>query len=134
MLPLTVAVLDAGGHLVALKREDGSAIMRVEIATGKAWGALSMGMSGRLMRDRLGGRPTFMAALVGVSDGRWVPVPGGVLILDDEQKVVGAIGVSGDTSDKDEYCAIEAIRACGMLSEPAEPSEAWQASSLGGKH
>ena len=67
-----------------------------------------------------------------MTDGRWVAVPGGVLILDSERKVVGAIGISGDTSDKDEHCAIAAIQACGMHSEPAEPDAAWMSSSLGG--
>ena len=79
MLPLTVAVLDAGGILVSLKREDGCGIMRGDIAIGKAWGALGMGVSSRTIGNRLSDRPSFQAALAAVSDGRFVPVPGGDL-------------------------------------------------------
>ena len=130
MLPLTVAVLDAGGHLVALKREDGSGILRPEIAIGKAWGALGMGVSSRTLRDRLADRPNFVTALAAASDGRLVPVPGGVLIRDDAGAVVGAVGISGDTSDKDEYCAIEGVKAAGLRPDPPEPAPAWAESKL----
>ncbi|MDE0943829.1 MAG: heme-binding protein [Alphaproteobacteria bacterium] len=130
MLPLTVVVLDAGGHVVALKRQDGSGILRVDIATGKAWGALGMGIPSRTIRDRLGERPAFQGALVGASNGRFVPVPGGVLVLDGERRVIGAVGISGDTSDKDEYAAIQGIKAAGLASAPAEPIKDWQSSGL----
>ena len=133
MQPLTVVVLDSGGHIVTIKREDGSGLMRCDIAAGKAWGALSMGMSTRMLRDRLKERPTFMNALSNVSHGRWVPVPGGVLILDAQGDAVGAVGISGDTSDKDEYCAIEAIRSQGFACDPATPVSTWRESSLAGK-
>ena len=129
-MPLTVAVLDAGGHLVALKREDGSGILRAEIATGKAWGALGMGQSSRTLRDRLADRPHFISALTAASGGRFVPVPGGVLIRDGEKRIIGAVGISGDTSEKDEYCAIRAIAAAGLASAPAEPPGDWQKSKL----
>lgn len=131
MMPLTVVVLDAGGHPVAMKREDGSGILRFDIANGKAWGALGMGMSSRLIRDRLKDRPTFQAALSVASDGRFVPVPGGVLIRDDSGAVVGAVGISGDASEKDEYCAIEGIRAAGLIPDPEQPDPDWQAAGLG---
>jgi uncharacterized protein GlcG (DUF336 family) len=130
MLPLTVVVLDAGGHAVALKRQDGSGILRVDIATGKAWGALGMGIPSRTIRDRLGQRPAFQGALAVASDGRFVPVPGGVLVLNDDSQVIGAVGISGDTSEKDEYCAIQGIKAAGLTSAPAEPDENWQGSGL----
>src|SRR5580692_157935 len=78
--PLTVAVLDAGGHLTALKREDGSSLLRPEIAGGKAWGALGMGFGGREFARRAAGNPAFIQALSVASGGRIVPVPGGVLI------------------------------------------------------
>lgn len=130
MEPLTVAVLDAGGHLVALKREDGSGILRVQVATGKAWGALGMGASSRLLRDRLGNRPAFIAALTDASEGRFVPAPGGVLVLDTDASVLGAVGVSGDTSECDEYCAIQGIKAAGLACHPAEPDPDWQAAVL----
>ncbi|MDP6345133.1 MAG: heme-binding protein [Alphaproteobacteria bacterium] len=130
MLPLTVAVLDAGGHLIALQRQDGSGILRVDIAIGKAWGALGMGIPSRTIGERLGQRPAFQGALVGASNGRFVPVPGGVLVLDGADRAVGAVGISGDTSDKDEYCAIVGIKQAGFTSAPAEPAEDWQQSGL----
>ncbi|MDO6800131.1 GlcG/HbpS family heme-binding protein [Shimia thalassica] len=130
LLPLTVVVLDAGGKLIAVKSEDGSGIIRFDVAFGKAWGALGMGISSRLIRDRLASRPTFQAALATASDGRLIPVPGGVLVRDEQAFTIGAVGISGDTSDKDEYCAIEAIRHTGLFSEPEEPAEGWRESSL----
>ena len=132
LLPLTAVALDAGGKLIAAKSEDGSGVLRFEIAFGKAWGALGMGISSRLIRDRLAGRPTFQAALATASDGRLIPVPGGVLVLDVEGITIGAVGISGDTSEKDEYCAIMAIHAAGLGSEPAEPDPGWRGSSLSG--
>ena len=130
LLPLTVVILDAGGKMIASKSEDGSGIMRFDIARGKAWGALGMGISSRLIRDRLSARPTFVTSLAAVADGRFVPVPGGVLIEDAEGFTIGAIGISGDTSDKDEYCAIRAVQDAGLHAEPAEIDPQWQSSSL----
>ena len=112
--PLTVAVLDAGGHLVAFKREDKSGILRYDIANGKAWGALGMGFGSRELADRAGKNPLFFGALATVSQGRLVPVPGGVLIKDADGAVLGAVGISGDTSDKDETCAVAGIEAVGL--------------------
>lgn len=129
MQPLTVAVLDAGGHLVALKRDDGSGILRPEIAIGKAWAALGMGQSSRALRDRLAERVAFQGALAAASGGRFVAVPGGVLIADADGRAIGAVGISGDASDKDEYCAITAIRAAGYTPDPATPSPDWQAAA-----
>src|SRR5258708_33577736 len=111
--PLTVAVLDAGGHLVAFQREDRSGILRHDIANGKAWGALGMGFGSRELADRAGKNPLFFGVLATVSQGRLVPVPGGVLIKDAEGAVLGAGGSSGDTSDKDETCAAAGIEAAG---------------------
>ena len=130
MLPLTVVVLDAGGRMIAMQSEDGSGLLRFDVAYGKAWGALGMGFSSRLIRDRLSARPTFQNALATAADGRLIPVPGGVLAENSEGTTIGAVGISGDTSDKDEYCAIQAIRAAGFQPEPAEPAEDWQGSSL----
>ena len=123
--PLTVAVLDAGGHLVALKREDNSSILRPEIATGKAWGSLGMGFSSRAIRDHLMDRPTFINALSVASHGRFIPVPGGVVIKDKNQLIIGAVGISGDTSEKDEYCAIEGVKAAGLVPDPESPDPNW---------
>ena len=130
LLPLAVAVLDAGGNLVAFKREDGSGVMRFDIAFGKAHGALGMGMSSRLIRDRLKERPAFQGALAAASGGRFIPVPGGVLILDGSGNAIGAVGISGDASDKDEYCAITAVHEAGCASEPAAPHPDWRAAGL----
>jgi uncharacterized protein GlcG (DUF336 family) len=130
LLPLAVTVIDAGGNLVAFKREDGCGLLRFDIAFGKAWAALGMGMPTRLIRDRLANRPVFQGALAAASDGRFIPVPGGVLILDAAGQAIGAAGISGDTSDKDEYCAITAIRAAGYGSDPAEPDPKWREAGL----
>lgn len=126
LLPLAVAVLDSGGNLVAFKREDGCGVLRFDIAFGKAWAALGMGLSTRAIRDRLKERPAFQNALAAASGGRFIPVPAGVLILDGTGNAIGAVGISGDTSDKDEYCAITGIRAAGLASDPPEPAPGWR--------
>lgn len=130
LLPLTVVALDSGGKLIAMQSEDGSGVLRYDIAFGKAWGALGMGISSRLIRDRLSERPTFQTALATASDGRLIPVPGGVLVETSDGITIGAIGISGDTSDKDEYCAIEAIKRADLCPEPAAPNPDWRTSSL----
>lgn len=112
--PLTVAVLDPGGHYVALQREDGSGILRVEIATGKAYGALGMGFGSREFVERSQKAPAFIGALTVLSQGRLVPVPGGVLVRDSSGAVAGAVGISGDASEQDEACAVKGIEAAGL--------------------
>ncbi len=115
--PLAVAVLDAGGHLTAFAREDGAGIARPQIALGKAWGALGMGVGTRALARRLADHPQlapFFASLSGLTEGRVVPVPGGVLIRDTAGAVIGAVGISGDTSDKDEACALAGIAAASL--------------------
>jgi len=112
--PLSVAVLDAGGHLIAFKREDRSGILRFDVAFGKAWGALGMGFGSRELAVRATATPVFVAALAAVSGGRVVPVPSGVLIRDADGEVIGAVGISGDTSDNDEICAVAGIEAVGL--------------------
>jgi uncharacterized protein GlcG (DUF336 family) len=119
--PLTVVVLDAGGHLVAMKREDKSGILRTEIATGKAWGTLGMGFGGReFARRAAGGGGLFLTALMTASDGRIVPAPGGVLIRDAAGDIIGAVGISGDTSDKDEMCCVAGIEAAGLKADTGD--------------
>jgi uncharacterized protein GlcG (DUF336 family) len=115
--PLTVAVLDAGGHLVAFKREDRSGIMRFDIAFGKAWGALGMGFPSRTLGERAEKHPVFFQAIAAVSQGRFVPAAGGVLIRDDGGDIIGAVGISGDNSDKDEVCAVAGIAAAGLKAD-----------------
>jgi uncharacterized protein GlcG (DUF336 family) len=111
--PMTVVVLDAGGHVRAVEREDGSANKRFEIAYGKAHGALSLGMGSRALMARAEQQPYFIAAVTAAVGGALVPVPGGVLVLDGDE-VVGAVGVTGDTSDKDEAVAVAGIEAAGL--------------------
>lgn len=130
LLPLTVAVLDVGGNIVVLKRQDGSGNLRADIAIGKAWGALGMGISSRTIRDRLKDRPAFQGALAAASDGRFIPVPGGVLVLEDKGDVVGAVGISGDASDKDEYAAIAGVHRAGLRSHPEQPAANWRDAGL----
>ena len=119
--PLTVAVLDSGGLLKVLKCADGSSLLRPDIATGKAWGVLGMGFGGRELSRRAEKVPTFFTALNAMSNGRMVPVAGGVLIRDAAGAIVGAIGVSGDTSDNDEICAVAAVEAAGLLADTGNP-------------
>lgn len=119
--PMVVAVLDAGGQLVVYKREDNSALLRFEVAFGKAFGALGMGRPSRAFEQMAQGRPHFVNSLVGASGGRLIPVAGGVLIRNSEKRVIGAVGTSGDTSDNDEIVAIKAIKAAGLMSDPENP-------------
>src|ERR1700733_14843021 len=118
LAPLTVAVLDAGGHLVAFKREDKSGILRYDIAYGKAWGALGMGFGSRPLFERAAHTPQFFNALYAASGGRVVTNPGGVLIRNASGDIIGAVGISGDPSDKDEACDIAGIEAAGLKADP----------------
>jgi uncharacterized protein GlcG (DUF336 family) len=118
--PLTVAVLDAGGHLVAFKREDKSGLLRFDIAFGKAWGALGMGFGSRTLAARAAKTPQFFTMLAAASDGRMVTNPGGVLIRNGTGDIIGAVGISGDTSDRDEACAIAGIETAGLKADPGQ--------------
>lgn len=116
--PLTVAVLDAGGHVIALLRQDGASILRPQIATGKAYGALAVGAGSRWLDANAQTRPHFVQALNGVAGGGIMPVPGGVLVRDGAGgEILGAVGISGDTSDNDEACAIAGIAAAGFAAD-----------------
>ncbi|QDH64339.1 MULTISPECIES: heme-binding protein [Pseudomonas] len=115
--PLTVAVLDSGGHLITVQREDGASLLRPHIAIGKAWGAIALGKGSRLLALDAQQRPAFIAALNSLGQGSVVPAPGGVLIRDQAGAVLGAIGISGDTSDIDEQCAITAIEGLGLMAD-----------------
>jgi uncharacterized protein GlcG (DUF336 family) len=120
--PLAVAVLDAGGHLTAFKREDGASILRPQIAQGKAWGVLGMGFGGRELARRAAAAPVFVNALMDASEGRVVPVPGGVLIRGGDGAIIGAVGISGDTSEQDEACAVQGIKAAGLAADTGDPA------------
>lgn len=114
MAPLAVAVLDAGGSLVALQREDGAPLLRPQIAMAKAWGAVALGRSSRSLGAIAAERPAFMNAILAMGDGKIVPVPGGVLIRAGGGSLLGAVGVSGDLSERDEACAVAGIQAAGL--------------------
>ncbi|EWH01655.1 GlcG/HbpS family heme-binding protein [Halomonas sp. BC04] len=119
--PLTAVVLDGGGHVVAAEREDGCAPLRFPVARGKAFAALGIGVASGVVGARNTERPAFLASVSAASDGHFIPVAGGVLILDDDQCVIGAVGVSGASSAEDESAAIAGIRAVG-LAHGLEPS------------
>ena len=117
-MPQTLVVLDTGGHVVCAKREDGSGIIRFEIAVGKAYGALGMGWGSRTMMERAAQNPNFLTAIAAASGGRLVPNPGGVLIRDAGNQIIGALGISGDTADNDEIIAVAGIEAAGLKADP----------------
>lgn len=118
--PLTVIVLDSGGHTKVLKRDDGCSLLRPEIAMGKAWGTLGMGFGGRELARRGTKQPGFFGALSDMSGGRMVPVPGGVLIRSEAGEILGSVGISGDTSDNDETCAVYGIRAANLTPDTGD--------------
>jgi len=115
--PLTITVLDAGGHVQVTKREDLSAILRPQIAYAKAWGCLGMGHGGRGLVQRAANNPAFFGALSAISDGRIAPVPGGVLVRDQTGTVLGAVGISGDKPDRDEACAVHGVESVGLVAD-----------------
>ena len=115
--PLSVVVLDAGGHLQAFEREDGAAPGRFGIAHGKAYGSVMLGMAGKAQMARAEAQAYFMAAVNGVYGGAVVPVPGGILLRDDNGVVIGAVGVTGDTSDNDVEAGMAGIAAAGIAAE-----------------
>ena len=119
--PLTVAVLDAGGQVKMVQREDGSSLLRPEIALGKAYGALSLGLGGRELARRAQSMQGFMNALSDIAGGRAVPVPGGVLACDAAGTILGAVGISGDVSAQDEVCAVAGIQAAGLRPDTGDP-------------
>jgi uncharacterized protein GlcG (DUF336 family) len=122
--PMTVAVLDAAGQLIAFAREDGSSLLRGRIARAKARGALNMGVGSRSLAARAAAHPAFINSVVALADGDLVPAAGGVLVRDDDNNVIGAVGVSGSLPDDDEACAIHGIAAAGLRADPgaADPT------------
>jgi uncharacterized protein GlcG (DUF336 family) len=112
--PLSVVVYDARGAIKAAASEDGTSLKRMEIAMGKAQGALAMGLGSRALHKMATDRPHFIAGVTHAVGGFMVPVPGGVLIKDSQGHLLGAVGVSGDTSDNDEIAAAGGIEAAGL--------------------
>jgi uncharacterized protein GlcG (DUF336 family) len=115
--PLVITVLDARGCVKACAAQDGTSLLRSEVANGKAYGALAMGMGSRALFQRAKDQAYFIDAVNTLAQGRLVPVPGGVLIQDGTT-LLGAVGVSGDTSDNDEICAVAGIEAAGLKANP----------------
>lgn len=114
MAPIAVAVLDVRGALKAFLAEDGTTLLRFDIAFGKAWGALSMGHGGRSLVKRSTNTPLFFNALQSMADGKMVPVPGSVLIRNTGGEIVGAVGISGESSENDERCAVFGVQEVGL--------------------
>jgi uncharacterized protein GlcG (DUF336 family) len=117
---LTIAVLDERGALKSFAAEDGTSLKRGEIAIGKASAALAFGMGSRSINKMAKDRPYFIGAAAQAAGGPFIPVPGGVLIRNDKGLLLGAVGVSGDTSDNDEAAAIAGIQAAGLVSDPGK--------------
>lgn len=115
LMPLSVIILDKGGHVIAFQRQDGASNLRFQIAHGKAYGALAVGKGSRWLDAQAATRPHFLEGLSGVSSGQIVPVPGGVLVKSDKGQILGAVGITGDSSDNDETCAIAAIETAGFV-------------------
>jgi uncharacterized protein GlcG (DUF336 family) len=115
--PLTVAVLDAAGCLVSFKRQDGSSLLRPDIAQAKAFGALGLGIGSRAIAARAAVAPAFVSAVNALAGGRLIPVPGGVLIRSSSKAIIGAVGITGANSDQDEACAVAGIEAAGLIAD-----------------
>jgi uncharacterized protein GlcG (DUF336 family) len=115
--PLTVAVLDNAGRLVSLQRQDGASLLRPDIATGKAWGAVALGRSSRGLAEVAAARPAFVSAVNVLADGNIIPAAGGVLIRDAQNKILGAVGISGDQPDVDEACAVAGVELAELLAD-----------------
>ena len=115
--PLSVVILEAGAKVKAFQKEDGSAMMRFEMAYGKAYAALALGRSSSLVRMRTEERPLFMQYLIRASGDQIFPEGGGMLIRDNDGEVIGAVGVTGDTQERDEELAAHGIRAAGLKTD-----------------
>lgn len=119
LLPLTVVVLDRGGHVTAVERQDGASAMRFEIARGKAYGSIAMGLGSRALFERAEQQAYFIQAMNALADGSLVAVPGGVLVRNQEGTLMGAVGITGDNSDNDEAAAVAGIEAAGLVPQVA---------------
>ncbi len=121
--PMCVVVLDKGGHALVLKRQESASISRPQIAIAKAAGCLGMGFGGREIARRAQSAPAFFDALACIFPHGILPVPGGVLIRDEAGSLLGAVGISGDTSDNDEICAVAGIQAAGLVADTGAMEE-----------
>jgi uncharacterized protein GlcG (DUF336 family) len=112
--PMAVVVLDDAGHVKSAQRQDGASMFRIDVATGKGWGAIGMGVSSRVLAQRAKDNPNFFITLASTSQGRFLPQPGAVLIKDSQGNVIGAAGASGGTGDEDEKICIAGVLAAGL--------------------
>ena len=112
--PMATVVLDASGNLKAAQREDGASMFRIDIATGKAWGAVGMGASSRVLAERAQGNPNFFITLAATAQGKFLPQTGAVVIKDASGHIIGAAGASGGTGDEDEAICIAGVLAAGL--------------------
>ena len=117
--PMGVVVLDASGQLVAYAREDGASMFRFDIARGKAWGAVGMGASSRVLAQRAKDNPNFFVSLAATAEGKFLPQPGAVLIKDGQGQILGAVGASGGTGDEDELICVSGVHAAGLFTDPS---------------
>ncbi len=115
--PLAVVVLDNRASLRICLNQDGTAIHRHRVAHGKANAAMSLGMGSRSLGSRAEAQAYFVDSVGRMMDGDFIPVPGGVLIRNDDGEIIGAVGISGDTSDNDEAVAVAAIEAAGLIAD-----------------
>jgi uncharacterized protein GlcG (DUF336 family) len=114
MKPLSCVVVDAGGHVIAFQRQDGTSFLRLDIARGKAAGALALGVNSRRIGEMAAERPSFIASLGPLAPGGLIPVAGGVIVTGPDKLPIGAVGVTGDTSDNDEIAVLAGIKAAGL--------------------
>jgi uncharacterized protein GlcG (DUF336 family) len=112
--PVTVVVLDSAGHLKAMQREDGASMFRFDVARGKAWGAIGMGVASRVLAERAQDNPNFFMTLAATANGCFLPQPGAVLIRDAAGEIIGAAGASGGTGDEDEAICAQGVSAAGL--------------------
>ncbi len=115
--PMAVVVLDASGHVKAVQRDDGASMFRVDVATGKAWGAVGMGSSSRALAVRAKDNPNFFLSLAATAQGRFLPQPGAVLIRNAAGEILGAAGASGGTGDEDEAVCRHGVESVGLVAE-----------------
>ncbi|GAA2093777.1 heme-binding protein [Microlunatus panaciterrae] len=118
--PLTVVVVDPSGHLIAAQRQDGASMFRFDVALGKAWAAVAMGTSSRVLAARAEDNPNFFVSLAATGRGRFLPQPGAVLIRDQDGAVLGAAGASGGTGDQDEMCCAFGVSRAGLVLDPSD--------------
>ena len=112
--PMAIVVLDSSGNLKTAQREDGASMFRIDVATGKAWGAVGMDASSRTLAERAKDNPNFFTTLAATSTGRFLPQPGAVLVKDGSGVIIGAVGASGGTGDEDEAICIAGIKSAGL--------------------